>query len=70
MKLLYKEFALAAHPSLFIFTFLGCLVYRYIAGKKTGNRQSEMYVDYCRPIRSANYLSPFRCSKEYFVHTE
>ena len=26
MKLLYKEFALAAHPSLFIFTFLGCLV--------------------------------------------
>ena len=23
MKLLYKEFALAAHPSLFIFTFLG-----------------------------------------------
>ena len=22
MKLLYKEFALAAHPSLFIFTFL------------------------------------------------
>ena len=56
MKLLYKEFALAAH--------------RYIAGKKTGNRQSEMYVDYCRPIRSANYLSPFRCSKEYFVHTE
>lgn len=102
MKLLYKEFALAAHPSLFIFTFLGCLVivpaYPYsvifmfgclapfitfmfarenndawftaILPVKTGNRQSEMYVDYCRPIRSANYLSPFRCSKEYFVHTE
>lgn len=26
MKLLYKELALAAHPTLFIFTFLGCLV--------------------------------------------
>lgn len=26
MKLLYKELALAAHPSLFIFTLLGCLV--------------------------------------------
>lgn len=26
MKLLYKELALAAHPTLFIFTLLGCLV--------------------------------------------
>ena len=26
MKLLYKEFMLAAHPSLIIFTLLGCLV--------------------------------------------
>lgn len=26
MKLLYKEFALAAHPTLYIFTLLGCLV--------------------------------------------
>ena len=26
MKLLYKEFALAAHPTLYLFLLLGCLV--------------------------------------------
>lgn len=56
MKLLYKEFALAAHPSLFIFTFLGCLVIVPAYPYSTKPNQFCLIIILCR-IRSAfDYL--------------
>ena len=60
MKLLYKEWALAAHPTLYIFTLLGCLVmvpaYPYTVIFMFGCLAPYITFTYARETNDAAYV--------------
>lgn len=71
MKLLYKEWALAAHPSLYIFTFMGCLVmvpaYPYTVIFMFGCLSPYITFTYARETNDAWYTATLPVTKRDMV---
>lgn len=71
MKLLYKEWALAAHPTLYIFTLLGCLVmvpaYPYTVIFMFGCLAPYITFTYARETNDAFYTATLPVTKRDIV---